>query len=306
MHSELAIAIAYFEFQFSQARRNALEKVLQVLSKADVQAILVVYSSTLFTPSINQRVQLIRIKQAGILWQKERFLNIALSNLSRQCKYLAWIDADLVLPDTGWINQLINAHKKYKLVQLFDAVDDVAEQKGQLVKKSISRNAIADFLLRYPRRQKEFFCSSGISMQLGLAPGFGWSVNRDAIESCGFPDFFILGSGDKAILAAAMGYYADYAEILGLNIFLKKKYLRWAKIFHQHIEKSVSYIKNPACHIVQGEYVNRRYGDRYTMVRDREFDPDEYLCINAEGAWDWRSTKIFAERIRQYFYDRED
>ncbi|MFH1726901.1 MAG: hypothetical protein ABIA04_00595 [Pseudomonadota bacterium] len=62
---------------------------------------------------------LIQLKSDSVLWQKERFLNIALNKLPKTCKYVCAIDCDIVINDKNWISKSIEALKKHKAIQPF-------------------------------------------------------------------------------------------------------------------------------------------------------------------------------------------
>ena len=54
-----------------------------------------------------------------VMWQKERLLNLALSVLPPTCKFVAWLDCDIVFERADWAEASIEALGRVPLVQPF-------------------------------------------------------------------------------------------------------------------------------------------------------------------------------------------
>ncbi len=122
-----------------------------------------------------------------------------------------------------------------------------------------------------------------------------------------FADFMIMGSGDKILLASAMGYHAAFIKTLALNQSLYNLSWHWGEKVFQAIKGQVSYLENTIYHIVQGDYNNRNYSKRYQLINDDRFVVNDYLKINEYGAWQWRNANNeYARIIENYFHDRKD
>ncbi len=170
-----------------------------------------------------------------------------------------------------------------------------------LSRKSVVRTFNQDITV------KDYFSKSGISLSLGCNPGFGWAAKRATITEIGFPDFMILGGGDKVLLASAMGYHSTLVKVLFLNHTFCDQYHSWGeKVFHT-IEGKVSYLENTIYHIVQGDYKNRCYSQRHKLIEDDSFTISDDLTINQYGAWQWSNeNNKYALKIRNYFDERGD
>ena len=117
----------------------------------------------------------------------------------------------------------------------------------------------------------------------------------------------IMGSGDKVLLASAMGYHSIFFKALSLNQALSNHYHTWGDKVFQVIKKRVSYLENIVYHIVQGDYKNRGYANRYQVMIDDDFVISDYLRINEYGAWQWQNeNNKYAVKIRNYFQERGD
>lgn len=116
-----------------------------------------------------------------------------------------------------------------------------------------------------------------------------------------------MGSGDKVLLASALGYHAEFIKTLSLNQSLSHISLDWEEKVFQTIEGQVSCLENTIYHIVQGDYRNRNYSNRYQLIKDDRFVINEYLKINEYGAWQWRdANNKYARIIENYFHERKD
>ncbi|NET64374.1 MAG: hypothetical protein F6K63_08240 [Moorea sp. SIO1G6] len=303
---DTVVILAYFNFSNSESRYIALVKSLACLRNQKVDIILVCYG--LDTDSIvsSQNLKIIKIPSASVIWQKERFYNVALSHLNEKHKYVVWADADLLFSNKGWEEQLKDKLENYRLVQIFNRVEDVKLENGHFSLTGLSRKSVVTSFNR-DITVKDYFSKSGISLSLGCNPGFGWAAKAATIREIGFPDFMILGGGDKVLLASAMGYHSIFVKALFLNHTFSKLYHSWGDKVFDTIEGRVSYLENTIYHIVQGDYKNRRYSDRHKLIQDDKFAIADYLTINEYGAWQWRNkNNEYAVKIRNYFDERGD
>ena len=219
-----------------------------------------------------------------------------------------WIDADVIFKDNAWIEKLEGQLALSAMVHLFSSVVDVQCCGDKFSSTATIRQSIVKMgQLPEELAFDQYFSKSGISLSLGYSPGFAWAANAELITSLGFPDFLILGSGDKAFLAAALGYQKEYADALRLNSWLRKHYLTWAKTVYEKIGGQVGYIENDILHIAQGVYERRRYNDRYGIIASPDFSLPRFLEINTQGAWVWAGEdNQYAGRIKAYFEGRDD
>ena len=53
------------------------------------------------------------------IWIKENLVNVIISDLPENWKYLSWIDADLTFLNRNWVQDTISELQTYDIVQLF-------------------------------------------------------------------------------------------------------------------------------------------------------------------------------------------
>nr|VFJ44325.1 MAG: hypothetical protein BECKFW1821A_GA0114235_100649 [Candidatus Kentron sp. FW] len=304
-HTDTVAILAYFNFSRAEARYTALRTALKSLYQ-QMDVILVCHRLPLEDLPPANNLHVIDIPSASTVWQKERFYNIALSHLARGHEYVIWADADILFPRGGWLARMKDRLRTHRLVQLFHRVEDVRLEKGDLEPTGLVRKSVVDSW-KSDIAPDEYFATSGISLQTGCSPGFAWGARRSTIEGFGFPDFMILGGGDKLLLASGMGYCDALMEVLSLNRSLSDLGISWSERVFQLIEGRVSRIENTIGHVVQGDYGNRRYAERYRLIEDDCFILGQYLEINRYGAWQWRDeNNPYAHAIGNYFQERGD
>lgn len=300
----LSILVPYYNFSSSRAREVALGETLQALP-VDAEVILVAMGKR---PDVCPRVKLLEITEAAVLWQRERFWNIALEHIGSGDGTVVWIDSDIVFSDETWVDQLEEELARSELVHLFGSVADIQHCDNRaLATGRIRQSVVKVSQLSGTVAWDDYFSRSGVSLSLGCSPGFAWASRADLIKEVQFPDFLILGSGDKAFLAAAMGYQKEYAAALNLNQSLRKLYLAWAGTVYARVQGRVGYIENSIQHVAQGVYERRRYSDRYSIIGSSKFSIHDVLKIGAQGAWLWRDEHSpYAHGIQAYFEGRDD
>ena len=306
---DIVLILACFNFSNSRERQVALVKTLHHLNGC-VDIVLVGWGLDWHNIPRSPNLKTIDIPSASIIWQKERFFNLALLHRREHHKYIVWADADILFIEQGWQDRLKAKLESDRLVQLFNRVEDVkldfTLDPGHIASTGLIRQSVIE-TLSCDITPQDYFSQRGISLKIGCNPGLAWGAKIETIAKVGFPDFMILGSGDKVLLASAMGYHETFFQTLSLNARFARQYHAWGNRFFQEIKGRVSYLDNKIYHIIQGNYQNRRYRDRYQLIQDDRFAIDDYLTINEYGAWQWCDDgNEYAIAIAKYFQDRGD
>jgi hypothetical protein len=233
------------------------------------------------------------------MWQKERLLNIALGALPRDCRFVAWVDCDLLFQNPLWWREAAEVLNEFGIVQLFEGM--VRLQRGSLVvTDSDSRS------LSFMGGLRESV-SRNMPARLGH-PGFAWAARREVLEACGgFYDACIVGGADRVMAHAWFGdYHAEIVESIALGM-IEPHYLRWAQLAHQVVRGSVSLVTGDVLHLWHGESSNRRYFERHQPIADLGFDPTQDLLVNSYGCWEWAGAKPeLQEWMTSYFEERRE
>lgn len=145
---------------------------------------------------------LVQIPGRDVMWQKERLLNVALEHLPEECRYVAWLDCDIVFEEESWSQQAIAALEEDRLIQLFSEASLLERQaagKPNLQAAVDQRRSLMQ-LLEESGPNMKLFSQTGLSQELNYCPGYAWAAPRDVLEQCRFYDAMIVGGADKAMV----------------------------------------------------------------------------------------------------------
>jgi hypothetical protein len=244
--------------------------------------------------------EVIQVRTNSIMWQKERLLNVALDSLPRECRFVAWIDCDLLFQNPSWQLEAANALETVGVVQLFEEMIRLPRGSCRITggeTPSLSfMGGLRDSVTR------------NVPARLGH-PGFAWAARKDVLEACdGFYDACIVGGSDRVM---AHAWFGDYHAPIVREIALGRiwpHYQKWAQQAHRVVRGSVSLIGGVLLHLWHGESADRRYFERHKPVADFGFDPAEDLVVNPYGCWEWSSHKPELQQWMKSYFDgrRED
>jgi hypothetical protein len=251
--------------------------------------------------------RLIQLTGKDVLWQKERLLNVALDALPPSCRFVVWIDCDVVFENPDWALETREVLKRTRLVQphgrVFDlrpgtALDDIDRGAVLWERESMAR--------KYCRGAIDFGATSA-SMLREYSPGHAWAARRDLLARVGFYDPMILGSGDFIMAMAAIGRYQDIEGPYQMNQRQAEHYLEWAVRYHEVIEGNLGVVEGTLLHLWHGDLVDRGYDVRYQGLKAYDFDPFSDLAVDESGCWRWNSNKPeLHQYVRQYFARRRE
>jgi hypothetical protein len=252
----------------------------------------------------------VQLRGGDVMWQKERLLNIALRHLPDHCDKVAWLDGDVVFGSDDWVGQAETALEQFPLLHLFHERHDLPREVGpdrlpswtssvpavsMIHRMAAEGVAPGEMLLTHPRRGRR------------SANGLAWASPRAVLETHGLYDACILGSGDRAVLCAALGTFDYCIRGLRMNARQEAHYLAWARPFFAAVRGRVGYIPGRASHLWHGEVADRQYGARDEALQAFDFDPFADIALDDSGAWRWSSDKPALHAfLRQYFESRNE
>jgi hypothetical protein len=253
---------------------------------------------------------LVQVEGHDVLWQKERLLNVALGALPDRCDAVAWLDCDLVFASPRWESSVLTALEAAPVIQAFHTVydlprgarpEDAAASVPELERVSLAC-AMAD-----ERLPLDIFSVQGASLRYRYSPGHAWAARRDLLRAHGLYDALVMGSGDKAMAAAAFGQFYRAACAFNLNEAQARHYLEWAIPFAESASGRVGFADEVVYHLWHGALGRRGYGDRYNGFDRFDFDPFKDIALADGGCWSWASDKPeLHEHVRRHFTRRAE
>ena len=137
--------------------------------------------------------------------------------------------------------------------------------------------------------------------------GLAWASRRDIIGEFGLYDACIIGSGDKAVTAAALGVYDHFAQSLEMNSRRTEHYLTWARSYFHRIQGRVGHLPGRVFHLWHGELKDRKHQARHRLFARFDFDPYTDIALERNGCWRWNSDKKEMQAfVRHYFESRKE
>lgn len=263
------------------------------------------------TPNDPFNIQLRSDWPSTDLWIKENLINLAVSRLPADWKYVAWVDSDVLFARPDWADETVHQLQYYSFVQMWSQYQDL-NSDGELI------GTANGFMDNYVSGRYDFTKppAAGYYYPYGKpgypgAPGLAWACRRDAWDAVG-------GLIDTAILGAC-DYYTVFALIGGVQRVIRKGYhknfldamMSWQERAERLIRRNVGVVKGLALHYPHGPKKFRRYATRDQILIDCQFDPTHDLKRDRQGVYHLvdhgtlRDIKL-RDGIRAYFRQRNE
>jgi hypothetical protein len=253
---------------------------------------------------------LVRVPANSILWQKERLLNVGIEKLPPEARFVAWLDCDVIFHDGDWFRKVPSVLESMLITQCFsDFIDlpkDILPESLEVMPEP-DGHSVAHLVSSGLWSIEDFRPPTTIEVRYG-APGLAWAGRREVIQSLGFYDAMILGSGDRALASAAYGRFDDAIFTARLSPERARHYLRWAEPFYAQVQGRVGVIEGRLFHLWHGDLEDRRYLQRHKDLAQLNFDPNSDIRIGKDGPWEWTTTssKKVRDLVRDYFKSRHE
>lgn len=256
-----------------------------------------------------------RRRTKGVLWQKERLLNIGLKRLPPSCDKVAWLDGDVILENDEWVAETARLLETYIVVQPFDTACWLPEGMregpdqsffgfGNHEKQSMAGMGYAMSRAREKREALESYFKHGHT-------GFAWAARRSLLDKHGFYDCQILGNADFVIGHAMYGN-VDFWEgrnwqCLRLSEQLQSHIKEWSEELYEDVRDSVYYVPGRCLHLWHGDQTDRQYDERLLVLKECQFDPEKDLVLDENDCWMWNSDKpTLHQWAADYFRARKE
>lgn len=274
-------------------------------------------------------------KAKHLMWQKERLLNIALKILPESAKYVAWVDADVLFVDDKWIKKTQDMLRRYNIVQLFSEVrylmSDQTSKVRQEISYSYSEGTPLDLTGYKAPRSTSYVADirnrPNAPNREDLRMGLAWASKREVMEKVMFPEFCVVGGGDKIMLQAIMPSYMPNKDSVyhHSSSIQRRETIGYQKTLSNAVggEDNVGYLETVILHLFHGKRKDRYYIAREKLLRDIKFNTEKHLIKepvrfsesydgrhhskthNAtwlnDTVWSWKGSPDFIHRIVQKF-----
>jgi hypothetical protein len=249
----------------------------------------------------------IQVRTKQELWIKENLINIGISRLPSDWKYLCWIDADIRFSRPDWVKATIHQLQHYQVIQLFSEAQDLNPSYEPFQRHE-------SFCASYDRNRPLFQDNCYAPNRKRLIqyhPGFAWAARREAIEAVGgLLDTAILGAGDYHMAKALIGKASESYDGRVTDGY-KKAVLQWQAKAECFIKREIGYLSGLITHFFHGSKKNRYYANRWQILTKHGFDPEIDLHRNAQGLLNLhvpQDERVYRLRddIKKYFSMRNE
>lgn len=262
------------------------------------------------------------------LWHKENLINIGISRLPRDWKYVAWIDADIHFGRGSWAQETLHQLQHYAFVQPWSHAQDLGvnyepldrhasfaycyRQHAQLPAADVKLRTASGLPYGPPPAPSgpvtPTFPATGV---YNWHPGFAWAATRPAIDAVGgLIDWSILGASDHHMAKALVGRVRE-ATPKDLTPQYYAGLDRWQALAEKSIRRNIGYVPGTIIHYWHGEKTKRRYWDRWQILYTNRYDPTHDIKRDWQGVYqlddDGTSRAIsLRDEIRAYFRERQE
>jgi hypothetical protein len=245
------------------------------------------------------RYNYVRVYAKTHVWIKENLINLGLSRLPHDWKYVAWVDADIIFRRKDWAKEVIYQLQHYDILQPWSDCYDLGPSGEHLQHhKSFGHNWV----------EKPEIVGRGAPYQFSH-PGYAWAATRRALEALGslsLLEHAILGAGDHH-LALALVNKVRQSVPGGIHDNYLKPLIELERRAKQHIAGNLGYITGTIEHMWHGAKDLRKYIDRWNVLVKNKYDPEADIKRNTYGVIELAGTKpMLRADIDRYHRQRNE
>lgn len=195
----------------------------------------------------------------GNFWQKENLLNLLIKSLPAKYDAVAWIDADILLPD-NWVPLTTHALQYCPVVQLFEKVQRLDNES----------------------RVAETLKSAGVHINKGH-PGYAWAARRDFLDKIGgLFAYDIFGGADSRMRWAFARRHPPKANQI-FSQGLWQRWEEWTGLVQRQLRRPFMFVPQTVRHLPHGSPDHRQYSNRMRAAAKFQFDPATDICQDDQG-----------------------
>jgi hypothetical protein len=251
----------------------------------------------------------LRLRTDDEIWFKENLINLGVSRLPSDWKYMAWIDADVMFSKPDWADGVVQALQHYQWIQPWSQTLDLDPNHEMLAThEAFFHSYQQGFTL--PENSHGYYYPMGkpSSKIHRWHPGYAGACRRVAFDAVGgMIDWAVLGAGDNHMAHALIGQ-AERTLPPNIHPNYRKWILEWQERAENSVKRNVGVQRGLLVHYFHGHKVNRKYWDRWKILVKHQFDPDTHLQRDWQGLWQLSHKAPIGLRddIRSYFRQRSE
>lgn len=234
--------------------------------------------------------------ETQLLWQKERLLNIAESELPDEYDAIAWIDADVLFDNPDWPQQTLDVLQNHHVCQLWSTASESQPDGSTLTMKPSVCSGWVDGAADWKRLDV-------------WHPGLAWAMRRDTWRSIrGLLESNVIGNGDTHMLRGFLN--ADLWSDSHLTPAWLDDCNRWRQRTAAVVQNRVGVVPGHIRHLWHGPRQGRRYLERLKYLAEHSYDPLTDICVGTNGLLEWTRHALeqkpeMVAAVCNYFHERQ-
>jgi len=236
------------------------------------------------------------VNSKSVVWNKENLVNIGISNLPADWKYVAWVDGDISFLNEDWVKDTIETLDSSAICQLWTEAHDLGQDGRVMLKHRSFCSQVSEARL----------CQK-MKLYTTWHSGYAWGATKQAIEAIG-------GLYDKGILGSADNYMA-WALVGRLDLLVTNRQISAGELdfLYKWQERALQFRNSLAAvpgtieHHYHGTKKSRGYSWRWKIAATHDFEPTEDVSYNADGVLEFAGNKPNLESaVLDYFQSRDE
>lgn len=252
-------------------------------------------------------VDLIQVRTKHELWMKENLINVGVSKLPIDWKYVAWIDGDIAFVNPNWAVETVHMLQHHPIVQLFSHVVDVGPEFQAIANTTNENPVMMDygFAYSYINDLKQPEDLTEYQAKNFWHPGFAWACTREAWDIMGgLIDRSICGAGDHQMAWSLLGM-GDRTIHKGMPQIFADYIMTWQE-HTKPIHYQMGFVSGIILHHWHGKRTLRKYRERWAMLVEAKFNPYTDVKVDAQGVLQLATTNSKLMRDLQIYFQQRN
>jgi len=291
----LIVVTPYFNPCGYKMRRVNYDIFIKGITDAGVRCVTIEWALEDCPFELAPSPEVIHIRGGALLWQKERMINLAVATLPKECKYVAWLDADILFNNVNWASETIEVMKEFKIAQMFEVAEQLpkndSNENSEFVDSfaAVSRTARGTLF-------RDIYRYHGHT-------GYGWVAHREVFNLIGLYEHAIVGSADHFMTHAI---FNEYPKCMSAEInpdgILARHLREWGTRFSVVVGGRVGVVSGRIKHLWHGTEENRQYGKRTLYAESVGYNPYTDLKFEEGKLTQW-ADNLNMPKLENLFRD---